>query len=431
MTHCKIAFVGAGSYTFGPSILKQTLIENRLGGVELALMDVDRSTVELMAAAGCRTAESHGLATRITATTVRAEALSGADFVVCSVAIEGGKRFATDCEVAGRLIPGHLVSEFGGIAGISYSLRQIAMITELAAQMREHCPGAWLLSVANPLPRVCQAAHESGVKTVGFCSASSGVYGFAWQLLFGEKLTFPWTPARERWTVTMAGLNHFSWLLKMRDRKTGEDVIPLLRKKVESGATTGSPRTERIFLETGFPLLPYDGHCMDFLPPVGTEQSRTQAFHGDAEERRSRLDFLRDVAEGKAKLDSLEHEAWERPIDLVAAMTLGGRAEFNSINLVNDGRIPNLPRMIFVETPGEGTKEGPTVPTLPLPAKCLPYALSAAAVTEAIVRGARERKRDLVHLAVELDPTVLDKKAGVAAIDELLRVHADLLPEYS
>jgi hypothetical protein len=32
---------------------------------------------------------------------------------------------------------------------------------------------------------------------------------------------------------------------------------------------------------------------------------------------------------------------------------------------------------------------------------------------------------------VELDPTVMDKKAGVEAIDSCLVAHADLLPEYA
>ena len=36
-----------------------------------------------------------------------------------------------------------------------------------------------------------------------------------------------------------------------------------------------------------------------------------------------------------------------------------------------------------------------------------------------------------VHQAVELDPTVLDKPAGIRAIDECLAVHADVLPAYA
>lgn len=51
--------------------------------------------------------------------------------------------------------------------------------------------------------------------------------------------------------------------------------------------------------------------------------------------------------------------------------------------------------------------------------------------TETIVRAARERSQEKVHEGVSLDPTVIDKSAGIAAIDACLVAHADLLPHYS
>ena len=40
------------------------------------------------------------------------------------------------------------------------------------------------------------------------------------------------------------------------------------------------------------------------------------------------------------------------------------------------------------------------------------------------------RGRRLVHRTVELDPTITDKPAGLAAIDECLTAHADMIGEY-
>ncbi len=431
MSHAKIAFLGAGSYTFGPSMIKQAFVEDRLEDIELALVDVRRESAELMAAVARKTVERLGLRSTVTATDRRDEALAGADFVICSVAVQGAKRFDMDRDVALRLAPGHVITEFGGIAGISYSLRQIAMIEAVAADMKRLCPGAWLLDVANPLPRVVQAAHKLGARTVGLCSATSGVYDLAWRMLEGARLRYPWTEAKDRWDVTMAGLNHFSWLLAMRDRKTGEDMLPKLRARLDAGVTTDNPRCEGIWRETGFMLLPHDEHCQDFLAPVGVEHSRTEAFHGNPSERDERLAFLRRIAEGQAVIEDLPGESWERPMDLIAAFVFGRPARFNSVNLINDGRIPNLPRNIFVETPAEADANGLRTPTLPLPEKTLPYARNAAAVTEAIVRAALERKRSRVHQAVALDPTILDKRAGIAAMDALLVAHADILPAYS
>ncbi|MFB3894241.1 MAG: hypothetical protein ACE15C_19725 [Phycisphaerae bacterium] len=426
----KIAFIGSGSYTFGPSILKQAFIEDRLDGIELALVDLDKPAVELMAAVARRLAASAGLRAKVTAHTEREKALDGADFVICSAAVQGLKRFNMDVEIAHRLAPGHLITEFGGVAGISYSLRQIHLITSIAADMRRLCPDAWLLDCANPLPRVCQAAHESGVKTAGFCSVSSGFYGTIWKLLNGVRLRYPWADARDKWTFVAAGLNHFSWLLEMKDIATGHDLIDLLRRRLDAGGTVDEPRCEQVFREVGTWLLPCDDHVKDFLPPTGVEAPRTHAFHGDAAERQERREHLTAVAEGRTALN-VKGEAWERPVDLIASMLDGRQSRFNSINLINAGQIANLPRNVFVETPAVGTKDGPKPRELRLPPFTLPYTVSAAAVTDTIVQAALKRSVALVHKAVELDPTVQDKGAGLAAIDECLKAHADVLPAYS
>src|SRR5688572_20592166 len=165
MPHLKIAVLGAGSYVFGPSVLKDAILEHRLDDVEIALVDPVRDVVEPLAAVGQRIAHETGVRATVTAYTDRAAALPGSDFVVCAAAREIKRRFARDCEIAARHDPTHVITEFGGIAGISYSLRQIALIEEICADIERHCPSAWLLDVANPLPRVCQAAHALGVKT--------------------------------------------------------------------------------------------------------------------------------------------------------------------------------------------------------------------------------------------------------------------------
>jgi alpha-galactosidase/6-phospho-beta-glucosidase family protein len=98
--------------------------------------------------------------------------------------------------------------------------------------------------------------------------------------------------------------------------------------------------------------------------------------------------------------------------------------------MINQGQIPNLPRSVFVETPCTVTRDGPVPHTVELPSTVLPLCLRTALVTDTIVQAALLRKRVLVHQAVELDPTVQEKLAGIRAIDTCLEAHADLLPRY-
>jgi alpha-galactosidase len=323
------------------------------------------------------------------------------------------------------------VTEFGGVAGISYSLRQIALIEGIAADMKRMCPKARLLNTANPLPRVCQAAHECGIPTVGFCSVSIGVYSQLWAIFEGSGLPYPFQAGRQRWDATMAGVNHFSWLLGLRDRASGEDRLPQLHERIRQGHTSGNRRCEAFIGSAGFMLLPNDHHVSDFLEPAGPPPARHVPQHGSPEERQQRLATLRRIAEGRESADSLvQHPSWERPMDLVAASVTGGPVDFSSLNLVNAGQIANLPKEVFVETPA--TAAGQTISPRPvaLPDSAVALTRRAAEVTDAIVRAARNRSRSELHRAVEMDPTISDKSAGRLAIDECLKVHADVLPSY-
>ncbi len=428
----KVAVIGAGSFVFGMSVLAQGLVETPLPGAEFALMDVDADAVEAMAAVGRRIAAEHGSPARVTAHTTRDSALDSADFVINSACRQLHRRFATDCEIVDRLAPGHLITEFGGVAGISYSLRQIALIEELCDDLLRLCPDAWLLNAANPLPRVAQAAHERGARTAGFCAVTLEGYGMIWRLLHGEPLPYPFTAARERLEVLFAGVNHFSWTLEVRDRNTGADLLPLMRGNLKDGATSGSPRSDALARETGYLLVPNDGHTRDFLPPTEQAASRRSPGHGSANERAERLQRLRDVAEGRAPWRDLYRQpAWEKPIAFIAALTGGPEAEFHALDLVNAERqIANLPPQVFVETPCRVTTDGPAPARVTLPEPVAPYVRRAADVTDAIVKAARTRSRAHLREAVALDPTIEDKDAGMAALDACLEAHADLLPPY-
>ena len=350
MTHCKVAVIGAGSYVFGPSVLNDAILTHQLPGLELALVDVDGETLERMAGVARRMARETGTDTRVTTHTDRKTALDGADFVICSASPQMWRRFGMDCEIIDRHIPGHLVTEFGGVAGISYSLRQIALIEGIAEDMQRLCPDAWLLNVANPLPRVCQAAQERGIKTAGFCSVSIQGYGMISRLLDGEPSAYPFARPQEKYEAAMAGVNHFSWLCELRDRQTGEDLLPILRRRILEGATSGHPHAEQIARETGYLLMPGDDHIRDFLAPEGAAH-RLAPGHGSPDDRQKRLDLLRDIGEGRQAWDELLRKpSWEKPVDVIAALAYHRPARIHSLNLINNGQIADLPRNVFVET---------------------------------------------------------------------------------
>ena len=432
MSPVKIAVLGAGSFVFGPSILSQMIFENDLGEIELALMDIDPEIVKLIASIGRQMAREARRPVRISTHTERVPALDGADYVICSAAMQARQRYQMDSDIIQQHIPGHLVTEFGGVAGISYSLRQIALITAVSEDMKRCCPDAWLLNVANPLPRVCQAAHASGIKTVGFCSVSLNAHNFLWQILRDRPpLKYPFTEAIKHWQMTTAGVNHFAWVLQLVDRHTHEDLLPQMRQRIASGATSRNPQMEAVCRDTGYFLATGDSHVRDFLEPHHPLPEPHAPFHGDDHERWNRLQQMRQIADGEEDWQVLmRHVSWERPVDLIAARVTGKPANFRALNLVNEGQMPDLPNGVFVETPCEISADGIRPQTIRLPQSVVHLTRRTAEVTDTIVRAALNRNHALLQEAVELDPTIEDKSAGQRALDACLSTHSDLLPVY-
>jgi alpha-galactosidase len=425
----KIAIVGAGSYVFGPSLLGQALLEDGLNGAEFALIDPDLNAARRAQALGERMAADQGLDAYFSVHASAAEeALDGADYVVQASAVQMRKRFAMDVEIVRRLYPEHPVTEFGGVHGIAYSLRQISMARSLARAVLDFCPKATVLTVSNPLPRVCAAFQEEGVRAIGFCSVSLQGLGQVWSMLHPERPAsqFPFAEPLEHLVAEMGGTNHLSWLVNLRDRHTGEDLYPRLREIVQ--AKTTRSKSETYLFRTGYLPMSGDSHICDFLPLDGLEPRIAETSHGDDSEREERIELMEQAGRGEAPFEPLlQPPSWERPMDLIRAEVEGERAEFPSLNLPNRGQIPNLPTGAIVETAASyyGGKLHPA--ELRLPDAVLPYTRNALEVTAAILQASRSQKLADLEVAVQLDPTLPDKEQGRKAVFAAVAQHEDLI----
>lgn len=185
-----------------------------------------RSSAPARSAPGGSAAVGHPPA--VTATTSLREALTGTDIVFAAIRPGGTAGRIADERVAQDL--GLLGQETTGAGGISYALRSIPAMLELAESMRTHCPDAWLVNFTNPAGMVTEAlVPVLGRKVIGICDSASALVHRA-----ARAAGAPLPPGRLD-GVGYYGLNHLGWLYRLES--DGRDLLPDLL--ADAGALAG------------------------------------------------------------------------------------------------------------------------------------------------------------------------------------------------
>jgi alpha-galactosidase len=240
--------------------------------------------------------------------------------------------------------------------------------------------------------------------------------------------------------IKAAGLNHFTWVLDIRDRRTGEDLYPTLRTCFLDGPARFAPLTRDLLRLTGYLPVTDDSHICEYLPythnpvtkPWERYHLRLYDWEGAARDRDAlwaRIERL--VAEGGPELERLRHVHSEGVYEVVHGVAHDANLYRLAINVPNDGAIANLPAHTIVETPGVAGGMG----VLPLRMGDLPPVVSELCRREAervelVVDAAVQGSRELALQALALDPIVDDLDIARAVLDDYLETHKETLPQF-
>src|SRR5262249_8005485 len=140
---------------------------------------------------------------------------------------------------------------------------------DLAADMEELCPDAWLLNLTNPMTTICRAVtRESGVRTVGLCHEITGVQ---------HALSRVFDVGFLDMQPTVAGVNHLPFITAVD--VGGDDGLERLRALLDDDPPEQRDllAQHRVKLElfSRFGVLPGAGdrHLVEFFPGFLTEDS--------------------------------------------------------------------------------------------------------------------------------------------------------------
>ena len=290
----RITIIGGGSYQWTPKLLVDFVNTPALRDAEIVLHDIDPVPIPRMVELAEHLAALQGIGLSATGTTDRRPALDGADFVVVNISTGGFTSMRHDLEIPERHGVRQSVGDTVGPGGVLRALRNIPVFLDIARDVEDLCPDAWLLNLTNPMTAICRAVtRETPLKTVGLCHEIT-ITQFLLSLLLDVSFL--------DLTLTVGGVNHLPFvteldvagddgferlriLLADADRREGEPLAMAIPDGLEFDKhSDGADWTKgdllanwRVKLElfARFGVLPGAGdrHLAEFFPNFLTEES--------------------------------------------------------------------------------------------------------------------------------------------------------------
>lgn len=423
----KIVLIGAGSVCFGPSTVADIIRAGAsLAGSTVVLVDVNEESLAAVTALARKMVAETGAELTIEAAADRREALSGAEFVVVSIAVDRDETWKLDFEIPLRHGVRHVLGENGGPGAFFHCARNIPIILGICRDMEELCPEALLINFTNPEPRICLAINRySRIRAVGLCHQIGEGYRIVARIM---------GCAEDEIDLKAAGINHFTWIQDMRWAKSGEDMYPEFRRRIARHDPADEPLSRALMDIFGLFPATGDGHAGEYVP-YAWEYVGTKGFdfEGFAAWRAGLWKDVRDVNSGRAPVQKcLAWGGGERVVPIITGMLANTNQYELSVDIPNRGNISNLPDGPIVEVPGvvgaQGVR-GLAVGPLPegIAALCRVQMELQSMAVDAAVRG----DRALALQTLVLDPVMPNPETARKILDELLLAHRRYLPQFA
>jgi len=432
----KIAFIGGGSVQWTPKLVTDMALTEALNGAELILHDIDEQALNLLTRACERISTQAGDTLKIAATLDRTTALRDADFVILCVGIGGLSAMRSDLSVPEKYGISQSVGDTVGPGGLARGLRHVPFAVQVAREMEQLCPNAWMLNVTNPMTTICRGVtRATWIRTIGLCHEVIGVSRHLVDMFDADLADI---------TLSVAGINHLPVIL--RCDIAGHDGLSLLRAWVtERGPFARLVQVElndvfdvfvdrlavklSLFEQLGVLFGAGDRHVAEFFSGFLTRESDYGRRYGvllttvDQREEMARLRRASVEAFVTGAPQKLERS--DEQLAPVMAALVGGPPGRFVVNVPNQGQIENLPHGAVVECTAEIDDLG----VHPLAGGAVPGAVqdlfaSHVARQEWIVEAALTGRREPALSALATDPLVRNPTMASPMLNELLAANA-------
>ncbi len=419
----KVCVIGGGS-TYTPELLEGLIARwHELGLSTITLMDINEERLHVVGGLAGRMLRAARADVKLGLTTQRREALEGADYVITQIRVGG-----MACRIQDEKIPlqfGVVGQETTGPGGFASALRTIPVMLEIAREMAEVAPGAWLINFTNPSGIVTEALlRHTSVPVIGLCNIPYG---------FQHRIAQSLGVSPERIRLDYVGLNHLSWVRGVR--LDGVDVFDQVMEIAISMARAGE--------------LPFSPELLETLGMIPCDYLRYYYYHDQvvAEQRRSgrtRGEIVQEIE--AALLRMYADPALDRKPELlekrggahystvaVAVISAIHRdaGEVHIVNTRNGGALPDLPADCAVELPSVIGRDGAkALPVAPMPPSIRGLVQAVKAYEELTVKAAVEGDERAALQALMVHPLVPSFTVARELWAAIKEANKDYLPQF-
>lgn len=431
-----VSILGGGS-AYTPGLIHGFI--NRSQDVPLSrlvLMDIDESKLDTVGYVVRHMLQDAMPQCKLELTTDRDQAIRNMDFIICQIRVGGLQSRHIDESIP--IKHGVIGQETTGPGGFAMALRTIPVMVEIAAEIQEKNPRAWLINYTNPSGLVAEAITKtSEIRHISICDEPMVL-----QESLGAFLNVP----PEQLFFDYFGLNHLAWARRVYLQ--GVDILPQLRDTLEHTpldkieglfgeevlrdrkVRTELRNTLRIFKETGMLPSPYLQYYWftDEILEQQIRSGRTRAQEVIQMEQEILAEY-RKVAAGERPFETLRGGEWhaDMMVGMLGAIANDTREVF-IVNTPNHGALPELPFNKIVEVPALVDARGAqplAMGKMPVEVRGLIQAVAAyeELTVEAVLNGCY----DTALTALSCHPLVPSRKVAKNILDDYIAAHGESL----
>jgi len=402
--HIKICVIGAGS-PYTPEIIERLAqMQEALPVTEISLMDIDETRLDIMHGFCSRYAAGLGFKVKITKTIDRKQAIIGSAFVLTQIRVGGNAARVKDERIPMSM--GLVGQETTGAGGFAKALRTIPVMLDIAKDVQELAPNAWIINYTNPTGLITEALTGK-VKIAGLCAG--GLFPRNWTaeaLGINPKDVY----------YNFAGLNHmnFAYDITINGR-------PITGKEFSAAADKFDSVDKELILKLGALPSPY----LQYYFHKGKKLLKSEKTRGE-EVMILEKEIFHDFSTSSSKPESLKKRGGggysEVACDIMDAI-FNNRDAWAVVNAPNKGILPFLPNDAVIEVPCIVNASGITPIAQNSPPKAVWGLISAVKNYEMLtVEAATTGCNDTALLALVAHPLIGDYDLAVPLLEKILEV---------